>query len=44
MMTGAQIVLVYDAEKISSSADAAVVVDIPDHPQVVAPFDLARLR
>jgi hypothetical protein len=44
MMTGAQIVLVYDAEKISSSADAAVVVDIPDHPQVVAPFDLATLR
>ncbi|HEX9345430.1 MAG TPA: hypothetical protein VF900_05865, partial [Candidatus Acidoferrum sp.] len=44
MMTGAQIVLLYDAEKISSSADAAVVVDIPDHPQVVAPFDLATLR
>jgi len=44
MMTGAQIVLLYDAEKISSSADAAVVVDIPGHPQVVAPFDLATLR
>jgi hypothetical protein len=44
MMTGAQIVLLYDAEKISSSADAAIVVDIPDHPQVVAPFDLATLR
>jgi hypothetical protein len=44
VMTGAQIVLLYDAEKISSSADAAVVVDIPDHPQVVAPFDLATLR
>jgi len=43
-MTGAAIVLLYDAEKISSSADAAVVVDIPDHPQVVAPFDLATLR
>ena len=44
MMTGAQIVLLYDAEKISSSADATVVVDIPGHPQVVAPFDLATLR
>jgi hypothetical protein len=44
MMTGAQIVLLYDAEKISSSADVAIVVDIPDHPQVVAPFDLASLR
>jgi hypothetical protein len=43
-MTGALIVLLYDAEKISSSADAAVVVDIPDQPQVVAPFDLATLR
>jgi hypothetical protein len=43
-MTGAVIVLLYDAEKISTSADAAVVVDIPDHPQVVAPFDLATLR
>jgi len=43
-MTGAQIVLVYDAEKISSSSDAAIVVDIPDHPQVVATFDLATLR
>ncbi len=43
-MTGALIVLLYDAEKISSSADAAVVVDIPDHPQVVVPFDLATLR
>jgi hypothetical protein len=44
MMTGAQIVLLYDAEKISSSADAAVVVDIPDHQQIVAPFDLTTLR
>lgn len=44
VMTGAQIVLLYDAEKISSTADAAVVVDIPDQPQVVAPFDLATLR
>ena len=44
VMTGALIVLLYDAEKISSSADAAVVVDIPEHPQVVAPFDLAALR
>jgi hypothetical protein len=44
MMTGAQIVLLYDVEKISSSVDAAVVVDIPDHPQVVAPFDLTTLR
>ncbi len=44
VMTGALIVLIYDAEKISSSSDAAVVVDIPDHPQVVAPFDLATLR
>jgi len=35
---------VYDAEKISSSSDAAIVVDIPDHPQVVATFDLATLR
>jgi hypothetical protein len=43
-MTGAQIVLVYDAEKISSSSDAAIVVDITDHPQVVATFDLATLR
>ena len=43
-MTGAVIVLIYDAEKISSDADAAVVVDIPDYPQVVAPFDLATLR
>jgi hypothetical protein len=44
MMTGAQIVLLYDAEKISSSSDAAIVVDIPDHPQVVASFDLASVR
>lgn len=44
VMTGAQIVLLYDAEKISQTADAAVVVDIPSHPQVVAPFDLATLR
>src|SRR5712692_437725 len=36
-MTGAVIVLLYDAEKISSDGDAAVVVDIPDYPQVVAP-------
>ena len=44
MMTGAQIVLLYDTEKISSSADTAVVVDIPDGQRVVAPFDLATLR
>ena len=43
-MTGALIVLLYDAEKISTTADAAVVVDIPDAKQVVAPFDLATLR
>jgi hypothetical protein len=43
-MTGAQIVLLYDAEKISSPEDAAIVVDIPDHPQVVVPFDLSTLR
>ena len=43
-MTGALIVLFYDAEKISTTADAAVVVDIPDAKQVVAPFDLATLR
>src|SRR5436309_626119 len=44
MMTGAQIVLLYDAEKISTSADAAMVVDIPDGQQVVVPFDLDHLR
>jgi len=44
IMTGAQIVLVYDAQKLSSSSDAAVVVDFPDYPQVVAPFDLTTLR
>jgi hypothetical protein len=44
MMTGAQIILIYDAQKLSSSSDAAVVVDFPDYPQVVAPFDLASLR
>lgn len=44
MMTGAQIVLLYDAAKISSPSDAAVVVDFADHPQVVAPFDLSTLR
>jgi hypothetical protein len=43
-MTGAVIVLLYDAQKIDPSSDAAVVVDIPDHQQVVAPFDLATLR
>jgi len=43
-MTGALIVLLYDAEKISTTADAAVVVDIPDAKQVVATFDLATLR
>lgn len=43
-MTGAQILLIYDAEKISSPSDAAIVVDIPDHPQVVVPFDLSTLR
>jgi hypothetical protein len=44
IMTGAQIVLVYDAQKLSSSSDAAVVVDFPDYPQVVALFDLTTLR
>jgi hypothetical protein len=44
IMTGAQIVLLYDAEKLSSSSDAAVVVDFPDYPQVIAPFDLTTLR
>jgi hypothetical protein len=44
MMTGAQIILIYDAQKLSSSSDAAVVVDFPDYPRVVAPFDLASLR
>jgi hypothetical protein len=44
VMTGAVIVLVYDAEKISSSADAAVVVDTPDGQQAVGTFDLATLR
>jgi hypothetical protein len=43
-MTGAVIVLLYDAQKIDPSSDTAVVVDIPDHQQVVAPFDLATLR
>jgi hypothetical protein len=43
-MTGAQIVLLYDAAKISSPSDAAIVVDIPDYPQIVAPFDLSTLR
>ncbi len=43
-MTGAIIVLLYDAEEISSSADAAVVVGTPDGRQVVATFDLAALR
>jgi hypothetical protein len=44
IMTGAQIVLIYDAQKLSSSSDAAIVVDFPDYPQVVAPFDLTALR
>jgi hypothetical protein len=44
IMTGAQIVLVYDAQKLSSSSDAALVVDFPDYAQVVAPFDLTTLR
>jgi len=44
VMTGALIVLLYDAEKMSSLADAAVVVNLPDGHQVVAPFDLSRLR
>jgi hypothetical protein len=43
-MTGAVIVLLYDAQKIDPSSDTAVVVDIPDHQQVAAPFDLATLR
>jgi len=37
-------VLLYDAERISATADAAVVIDIPDAKQVVAPFDLAAIR
>lgn len=44
IMTGAQIVLVYDAGKLSSSTDAAIVIDFPDFPQVVAPYDLTTLR
>jgi hypothetical protein len=44
VMTGATVTLLYDAEKISSSADAAVVVDISDGRQAVAAFDLAALR
>lgn len=44
VMTGATVTLLYDAEKISSSADAAVVVDALDGPQAVAAFDLASLR
>jgi len=43
-MIGAVIVLIYDAEKISSSSDAAVVIDLPGYPQVVVPFDLTTLR
>jgi hypothetical protein len=44
MMTGAQIVLIYDAAKVSSPSDTAIVVDLPGHPQVVVPFDLSTLR
>lgn len=44
IMTGAQIVLIYDAQKLSSSSDAAIVVDFPDFPQVVVPYDLTTLR
>jgi hypothetical protein len=44
VMTGATVVLLYNAEEISSSADTAVVVDTPDGQQVVATFDLASLR
>ena len=44
IMTGAQIVLIYDAQKLSSSSDAAIVVDFPDFPQVVVPYDLTILR
>jgi len=43
-MTGAIVILLYDVEKISSSTDAAVVVDAPDGQQAVATFDLASLR
>jgi hypothetical protein len=43
-MTGAVILLVYDAEKIASSCDAAVEVDTPDGQHVVANFDLATLK
>ncbi len=44
MMTGAQIVLLYDVEKISSSADAEVIFDTPDSHQAVVAFDLSTLR
>jgi hypothetical protein len=44
VMTGVIIWLTYDAEKISSSSDAAVVVDTPEGQQAVATFDLSRLR
>ena len=43
-MTGATVVLLYDAEKISSSVNTAVVANTPDGQQAVATFDLASLR
>jgi hypothetical protein len=44
VLTGAAIVLLYHGERLASSSDAAVVVDIPDHQQVVVPFDLSGMR
>jgi len=43
-MTGATIVMTFDATKIQNLSDVAVVVDTPDGQQVVAPYDLASLR
>jgi hypothetical protein len=44
VLTGATIVLTYDVDKITNPSDTAVVIDIPDGRQVVAPFDLDHLR
>ncbi|HUL16595.1 MAG TPA: hypothetical protein VLV88_11400 [Terriglobales bacterium] len=44
VMTGATIVMTFDATKIQNLSDVAVVVDTPDGQQVVAPYDLASLR
>ena len=43
-MTGASILLIYDAQRISSLADPEVVVDTPDGQHIVVPFDLDNLR